>query len=227
MATARLVVNTALRAIGVLGAGREPRTADATDALNALRNLYVTWVNGGVFGRLSDIIPSGTEYKAIGQERIFRLGAQPLSVELPLIVSDEWTEDYGWKSRYYGTVVTYDDSPNEINITFSPAQPIGQVTAPRDGCPIVISDEVGGNTRHWLYNGVTKRWESPEDMLTLDSDAPRSVDHVGLAACLALELADSFGREVGTLTARQASRFQIAMTHRYGMRREQTVGAFV
>lgn len=227
MATARLVVNTALRAIGVLGAGREPRTADATDALTALRGLYATWINGGAFGRLNDIIPSGTEYRAIGQERIFRLGENPLSVELPLIVSDEWTEDYGWKSRYYGTVVTYEDSPNQINITFSPAQPIGQVTPPRDGCPIVISDEVGGQTRHWLYNGVTKRWQCIEDMLILDDEAPRSTDHVGLAACLAMEIADSYGREIGALTVKQASRFKQAMTHRYGFRREPAVGIYV
>ncbi len=219
-------MNTALRAIGVLGAGREPRTADATDALNALRNLYPAWVASGAFGRIEDIVPTGTTYVSSGQERIFRLGPNPLSVTLPTLVGDDGREDYGRRSRYYGTIIEITTSGNVTTVDVRTSQPIGQATPPRDGSVVVISDEVGGETRHWIYDGTTKRWQSPEAMLTLDDDAPRSTDYLGLAACLVMEIADNYGRDVGALTLRQARRYEAALTQRLGMRREAVAGVF-
>ena len=56
MASCRHVINGALRKLGRLGGGREPRTADAADALAALQGLYLSWIASGAFGRLRDVI---------------------------------------------------------------------------------------------------------------------------------------------------------------------------
>jgi hypothetical protein len=54
MATCRTVVSLALRKLGVLGSGREPRLADQTDAFEGLQSLYRTLITTGAFRRLDD-----------------------------------------------------------------------------------------------------------------------------------------------------------------------------
>ena len=102
MATCRHIVNSALRKIGRLGAGREPRVADQTDVLAALQGLYGAWVSAGAFGRLDDVIPTGSSYIAAGGERILRESADTLTVTLPELISYEGTTP----NRYYGTLIT-------------------------------------------------------------------------------------------------------------------------
>lgn len=225
MTTARVIVNSALRKLGRLGAGREARLADAEDTLQALRSMYGSWIASGACGRLCDVIPTGTNYTSRGNERIYRRGENPLTVTLPELVSEGWNRDYG-TDRYggnFGTVITITQNGNEVTVVVEAAQPIGNgVVTPRDMSAVVISDEVGGQTRSWLYDGNVKKWQSIDD-LTLDSDAPRSsADPEGLAACLALEMVDKFGIDVSEFTIRAAARFQTAMTMRFGMRREST-----
>jgi hypothetical protein len=227
VATCRLIVNSALRKLGRLGAGREPRVADQTDVLAALQGLYGSWVASGAFGRLGDVVPTGTNYMASGGERILRESAATLVVTLPELVADSYGTDYGrGPGRYFGTVVTVETVGNDTIVTVEPSQPIGYALPPRDGAVVVISDRFGGNTRTWLYDGHIKLWQELED-LQLDDEAPRSAsDPEGLGATLALEIADTFGAEVGPTTQRQAMRFQVAMTHRYGMRREPVPGVY-
>lgn len=228
MASCRHIVNGALRKLGKLGAGREPRLADATDTLSALQSLYGAWIAGGAFGRLHDVVPTGTTYTAAGNERIVRDSAATLTVVLPELVSDGWVEDYGRPNcRYYGTVITIDQVGDEVTVTVTPGQPVGNnTTTPRDGAPVIISDRIGGQVLTWLYDGTVKRWQAI-DGLTLDDDAPRShADPEGLSACVAMEMADTFGEELGATTIRQANRFQAAMTQAFGMRREQVQGVY-
>lgn len=226
MATARFVINAALRKLGVLASGREARTSDFTDTLEALRGLYGSWIASGAFGRLHDVTPSGTDYQATGHERILRR-TPTLSVTLPELVSDGSFEDYGReRTGYYGTLVTVTDTVDGVSVTIEPGQPLSYATTPRDGAPVVISDTSGGQTAAWLYDGTVKHWERV-DVLDADGDAPRSwADPQGLASCLAMEIADQFGAEVPAASAMQARRFLTSMTQRFGMRREEGVGVY-
>lgn len=228
MATARAIVNGALRKLGRLGGGREPRTADQTDTLAALQSLYGAWIAAGAFGRILDVVPSGTSYTARGNERILRTSADTLSVTLPELVSDASYSDYGRDRRgYYGTIITVTEENGQTIVDVQASQPIGCVEPPRDGSVVVITDREGGETGTWLYDGTIKKWQAIH-LLQLDSEAPRSsADPEGLGAALALEIADTFGAEVGPTTQRQAARFHTAMTHRYGMRRESVAGVYV
>jgi len=226
MATCRHIVNSALRKLGRLGGGREPRTADSTEALAALQGLYGSWIASGAFGRLEDVIPTGSTFTASGGQRIIRNGPD-LEVSLPEAISDGWVNDYGTPRRgYYGTVVKISTEGDNIIVDVEASQPMGCVLPPRDGSPVIITDREGGQTAAWLYDGTLKAWQRV-DALQLDLEAPRTAaDPEGLAATLALEIADTFGAEVGPATNRQAIRFQTAMTHRYGMRREATAGVY-
>lgn len=94
----RSIVNGALRKIGRLGAGREPRAVDSTDTLAALQGMYFSWIATGAFGRLQDVIPV-TDYVARCGERIFRNQSQVSSITLPETVSRwQWwdCDRWGW-----------------------------------------------------------------------------------------------------------------------------------
>lgn len=207
MATCRLVVNTALRKLGVLAAGREPRLADQTDALAALQGLYGAWVAAGAFGRLRDVVPITSPYRACGGEHVLRDSADIMEVELPDLVGRDWFWDYGWLRCccYY--------NPN---------------VPPRDGLVVRITDRIGGETRTWIYEGASKEWQRIED-LQLDDQAPRSTaDMLGLSSCLAMEIADTYGDAgvITQVTAQQAARYKAAMTQRFGVERQPVPGVY-
>lgn len=229
MATARQITNSALRKIGRLGGGREPRLSDQTDVLAALQGMYTAWIAAGSFGRLEDVVPTGTSYVARGNERILRISESQMSVTLPELVDESSFQDYGReRTGYYGTVVTVDtdETTGVVTVDVQPGQPLNYSVTPRDGSPVVIADREGGQVGSWLYDGTAKRWERL-DMLQLDSQAPRSLaDPDGLSALLALEIADTFGAEVGPTTQLQAARYRMAMTHRFGMRQDGVAGVY-
>lgn len=227
MATARTVVNLALRKLGVLGGGRDARPTDAADALAGLQGLYGSWIASGAFGRLHDRVPIGTQYVAQGNERIMRQDASDIEIILPELVSVELVRDFGNdRTGYYGTIITITENAGETVIDVRPSQPIGYSQPPRDGSPVVITDQVTGNILTWLYDGTLKAWQQIES-LQMDNEAPRSTaDLQGLASCLAMEVADQFGAEISDTTARQSARFKMQMTHRYGMRREEIAGCY-
>lgn len=224
MATARFIVNLALRKLGVLGSGREARTSDAADALAALQGLYGSWVATGASGRLRDVVPTGSVYYAEGNERILRESGSTLEVVLPELVSSGYLNDYG--HRCCGTVVLTYDGPDGVVSDVKRSQPVAYARTPRDGSAVIITDRVGGNTQLWLYDGTIKAWQDI-GLLQLDNEAPRSsADAQGLAACLATEIADQFGSEISEVTLAQASRYKMQMTHRYGMVRQEVVGSY-
>ena len=201
MATCRLIVNSALRKLGRLAAAREPRVADQTDTLAALQGLYGSWVAAGAFGRLTDVVPL-TDYVARENERIIRTSAL-ITVTLPAMVTS-----YGEPRPYNEERAAMDARP------------------PRDGAVVQIKDEVGGNVETWIYDGTEREWVTI-DALQLDKTAPRSGDDPeGLAAVLALEVADMFGADVGAGTMRQANRYLVTLTHRYSAPRQAVPGVY-
>lgn len=201
MATARDITNGALRKIGKLAGGREPRTQDASDALEALRGLYRQLINSGAFGRLRDVVPTGEEYTAGENERVFRNSDATLEITLPeLVRRDDPCRPlpYDEEEAYY---------PN--GVTDNAMRP------PRDCSIVVISDAFTGQTVHYIYDGQQKLW-TPLDGLTLDSTAPLAErDPEGLKALLATQIVDEFGGQLGEMTMRQAMNFQTALITRF------------
>ena len=206
MATCRYIVNSALRKLGRLGAGREPRVADAADTLAALQGLYGYWVVAGAFGRLTDVVPL-TNYTARENERVMRDPA------LVTVTMPEMVPTYA-APRPYGQERAW-------NAVFP-----GSARPPRDGAVVQIKDTNGGQFETWVYDGTQREWIGIE-ALQLDSQAPRyGDDPEGLSAALALEVADMFGAEVGQGTARQAARYMTALTHRYSTPRQPVPGVY-
>jgi hypothetical protein len=209
MATCRHVVNGALRKLGRLGGGREPRTADAADALAALQGLYLSWIASGAFGRLRDVIAEA-DIIAVEGCRIIRDEAV-VTVTLPEVVQAYCNPlPYNLERDYYGT------SP--VDTSNRP---------PRDGSVVQIKDTVGGQVASHIYDGTLREWVQVE-MLQMDNEAPRSVtDPEGLSAALAMELADTFGAEIGPTTLRQAGRFTAAMINNPSAPRREAAGVYM
>lgn len=206
MATCRLIVSMALRKLGRLGAGREPRTPDQTDVLAALQGLYRSWIEAGTYGRLMDVIPLA-DMTAGENQRIIR-DATVITVTLP-----EYVPAY--------------DNPLPYGALWQPTSAVDHANRPpRDGSVIQLKDTVAGNVESYIYDGTLREWINI-DALQLDEEAPRSGDPHGLAACLAAEVADEFGAEMGAATQRQAVRYTVAMTHHMSTQRRSVAGVFV
>jgi hypothetical protein len=221
MATCRSIRNLALRKLGVLGAGREPRTADGQDAFDGLKAQYRAMINAGAFGRLCDVIPTGTDYTARRSERIFRNNSDTLTVNLPEMVSGE-----PGCCEYYGSIVTVETVGPTVTVTIEPGQPIGYVTPPHDCMVVVISDAFTGITADFIYDGHIKKWQSIYD-LEIDSQAPLSWrDENGLASLLATTLADQFGGQLSETTVSAARVFQSGLIHRWSMPSQVSAGTF-
>lgn len=207
----RDVINIALRKLGRLGSGREPRQADQQDALEAFRGLYSSWIASGAFGRLSDVIPK-TNYTAGENERVFRTQDATLEITLPETVSqNNWPLPYNLeRDTYQGN---YEGA-------------IGNARTPRDGSVVVISDSFTGLTLSFIYDTATQAWQNVSE-LQLSDNAPRSAsDPMGLASCLAIEISDQFSGELQPATLQQAARYAQAATHRYSMPRATSYGSY-
>lgn len=215
MATCSAIINRALRKIGRLGAGRDARTNDAQDALDVLRGMYVSWISSGAFGRLSDAIAVG-DVTAHGNQRIIREVDSDATITLPLYVSS--VPPYYLPP--YGALWPWVIANNANNINYN-------VKPPRDFSPVVIIDQNTGTSQTWVYDGSLKLWASIDGM-TLESNAPLSdADPDGLAAELAVQIADQFAGEVSPVTISAASRFRQMLTHRYSTPRVEAYGVYV
>jgi len=209
MATARVIINGALRKIGVLAAGREARVNEAQDALEALQGLYQFLISSGAFGRLRDVIPKG-DYTATGNERIFRNTSPVMEITLPEVVPVDWFWGDGWGP--YPPL--YQNAPNYDR------------TTPRDMAVVVIVDAFTATTVTWIYDGAVKLWQSI-DNIGLDDPAPLSFrDSQGLQCLLASRIVDQFGGDMPATTALMAGQFQQSLTTRFSSPRTEGYGVF-
>lgn len=210
MAACRLVVSGALRKLGKLAAGREPRTQEATDALEALRGLYQSLITSGALGRLHDVVPT-TSYTAGENQRILRRDAAVATISLPELVDDVYPS--GFIPPYGARWVP-------------PSTPLSNKRPPRDGSVVVINDAVTGASQQWIYDGHTNEWQAVHS-LTLDSPAPLSErDLTGLQAMLAVQIADEYGGDIPAVTGNQADRFRSALVNRWSMPRRESYGTY-
>jgi len=209
MASCRHVINGALRKLGRLGGGRDPRQADATDALAALQGLYLSWIASGAFGRLRDVIAEA-DITACENSRIIR-DETVVTVTLPEVVP-AYCNPLPYGALWPAVVQNGTDYANR---------------PPRDGSVVQIKDTIGGQVASYVYDGTLRQWVHVE-MLQMDTEAPRSVtDPEGLSAVLAMELADTFGAEIGPTTLRQAGRYTTAMINNPSAPRREAVGVYM
>lgn len=179
----RDVVNGALRKLGVLARGREPRLAEQMDTLQALRGLYGGLITAGTLGRLNDVSPLGTAYTAREGDHVYRDDAATITVTLPdRIPLDAEPGPYGSQ---------WQPPANRTDLT----------RAPKDGAVVRLTDTYVGVTATWIYDAAAGGWATIEE-LGLADEAPLSRrDPNGLQAYLASRVADDFGMDVQGGTA--------------------------
>jgi hypothetical protein len=211
MPTFRTVIDSALRRIGVLGAGQTATPDDYADALLTLQGLFRSLITTGAFGRLRDVTPQHS-YTAGENERIYRRGDDPTqTISLPDMVPDRLT---GWSD--YG----------RHSFTHTRTRPI------RDGAVVTISDRITGKTEDFIHDGQRKVWFSLDDMAVsydpndartlanlnaaLDAECPLSMRDVnGLASTLAISLSADYGSSVPESVTEASRLFLIGLTHNY------------
>jgi hypothetical protein len=216
MATVGDTINGALRKIGVLAAGRQPRAADQADTLATLQGMYRQWINNGTFGRLRDVVPI-TSITAAPNTRIYRNSYDVVTISLPELVSgcsQVWNcLRWGWDEGIY---------PTEP----SPYSQIANATTPRDASVVVISDAPTKVTSEFMYDGQRKEWISVYD-LALTDEAPFSHrDPKGLESVLALQIVDEFAGQVGQMTTAMATQFMAALANRSSSPRVEVAGEY-
>lgn len=202
MATCRAIENTALRKLGVLGAGREPRDAERNDAHTGLQALYRSMINAGAFGRLRDVVPTGSDYTARENERVFRNGDVTLEVTLPELVPICDGPPRPYDQEY----AVYSDQTTDRNMR-----------PPRDCSVVVIEDAFTGDVADFIYDGDLKKWVSIYD-LAIDDNAPLSRrDELGLSSLLAMSISDQFGGALTDSTVGAGRLFQSGLVNRWSM----------
>ena len=82
MATCNDVIRRALHMTGIVALGDVPSADEAEFGMEALQAMYDAWVEGGMFGRLSDVYKT-VDYEAKEQERVISPAA---TITLPVTV---------------------------------------------------------------------------------------------------------------------------------------------
>lgn len=204
MATCRDIATRALRKLGVVAAGRDPRQVDLDSALAALDGLYRMLISAGTFGRLRDVTPL-TDYHAQGMERVNRRHMECQRVYLPAMVADDpvWCDPCVYGARWV--------PPAAVAVGAEP---------PRDCAIVVINDVFSGTETTWIFDGQGHQWQRI-GAFDLDGNAPVSWrDPEGLACLLARELSDEYGAGIGPQTERRAGEFRSALAYRWSSPRE-------
>lgn len=204
--TCRDIATRALRKLGVIRAGAEPKAADAADALASLQSYYMECVTGGAFGRVVNIpLSTAGTVTAGGNQHINVLVDDTVTVDLPSTLPtyhwDTWEpcRDYGWG----------------LNVPFGGTD--GD-NVPPDKSVVMVTDKFTPATRAvYVYDGTVQLWMRV-DTLTDNDEAPLSARNSdGLSALLAFRLADEFGDgSLSALTIQAANRYKLAMVMSYG-----------
>lgn len=191
--TCRDIINSALRKLGVVGQGREPSEAQASDALASLQSLYQELVVGGGFGAQRNRVISSSVV-AVPGDRILKT-APGVVVTLPTIVNDPQAVGWLWD---YGFLHT---QPYLVDMSL-----------------VTVASTLDTTLQQWIYDAQTARWIDLQS-LDLSDPAPlatRGAD--GLAAWLATRVADEYGSgaQVTPITIQAANGFKMSVSMRLG-----------
>lgn len=189
--TCQTIINRALTKLGILGSSSAtPTTADNALGLEALKGIYQRLINSGAFGQLTDVIVT-SDYTAGENERIKTTST--VIITLPDQVSFVGYEPCAG----YGQVGLFTDD--------------NLVRPPRDLAVVSIVYTDNGTIQDYIYDNRLRQWVEI-NALTYTSVAPLALrDEGGLAATLAIDLADEFGQQPTALTLRAAGAFATAL----------------
>lgn len=202
--TANDIATLALKKLGVLRGGGEPKAADAADALASLQSYYMECVTGGAFGRVYNVVMSSAGTVTAGGNQHFNVTTEDeVTVDLPATLPachwDTWMpcRDYGWG----------------LNVPLGSDQ---NVVVPKDKSVVMVTDQYGDSRATYLYDGTVQRWMRIDTLAGTD-EAPLSARNPdGLASLLAARISDLFGLEVSPLTFQSANKFRMQMVTNYG-----------
>lgn len=198
------VVRLALKKLGVLRPGGEPKAADAADSAASLISWYQECINKGTFGRVGDLVVSeATEATAYPNVHINEM-VSGVTINLPDTVPyDYWytwrpCRDYGW-----GLNAPLGGDPG--------------VNVPRDKSVIQITSKLDDTRATYIYDGTVQRWMRI-DTLALTSEAPLSARGFdGLASVLATRLIDFYGPDLlSPSTIQSANSYKTALVTNHG-----------
>lgn len=188
------LISRSLRMLRVLGAQREPSAAQAATGLEALQSLVLS-LPGATWWR--DVTISAA-YTAGENERIFAQSGGPFTISGPQLTSGGHPILFCCDT-YYVACSGADDRPI------------------KDGARVQMLD-ADANALTQMYRADMQVW-LPASGLTLTSTVPVNADmEDGLAAMLAVRLADDFGRDIKAATATLAIKTTSRMRARYGQR---------
>ena len=191
MSTVQTVLNRALQKLGVISAGNNPEASDNALALQALKGLFRHYRTSGAFGKVYEVLPTLASYTVLEGDHVIR-SSITTQINLPdTIAADGDFTDYGVE----GVFITDQNS----------------IRPPRDMSYASITDQDTGLTTDYIYDGQIAQWICVET-LTYNSICPLSFrDENGLAACLAMHVADEFGQQPTELIMRASNRFEEAL----------------
>jgi len=201
MATCRDIIKGAMKKLAVLPIGREPTAAQAEDALDILEGTYRELVGQGVFGRLTDVLVTGSAYAAREQERVVCQNGAGVTVTLPDTIT----------AALLAAAPACTDIPYGAYPSCCPEPCLPR--PPYDGACIVVADLNSCVELYYVYDANRALWAGL-DHLTLDMLAPLSGRYEnGLKAKLAVRLASGYGRDVTPLLQGEVNGFhyQLAM----------------
>lgn len=205
MQTCRDIIRSALKKLGIIRAGGQPKASDADDALLSLASFYMECITQGTFGRVFNVQMSQAGTVTAGGNQHFNILTEDvvtvdLPASLPANCWDNWRpcRDYGWG----------------LNI---PVAADENVVVPRDKSVVMVTSQYDATVRAtYIYDSTVQQWLRI-DTLDLNSEAPlsaRSPD--GLAAVLAMRIADEYGTPPTSLTVQAAGRYKTALVSNFG-----------
>lgn len=214
METIRGVITRALKKLSVIRGSGQPTADQAADGLASLASLYQELITNGTCGRIHSV-PIDRAFDGVAgyNQHISVVTDEAVTIELPATMPRYWCcnwrpcRDYGW-----GLSVPYND---------------GLMTPP-DLSVVRVTDQFGPSRATYLYDDPIQRWLRVDDLdITVDSgvlnrEAPLSARNIdGLAALLAVRIADEYGAELlQPLTVQAANRYKIALVSAYGYAKE-------
>lgn len=185
MALARDIIRRALRLIGVLRSGAQPGGSDASDGLERLQGLILAMPGLNQNGRWNEVSVKTGTYSAHPGDRV--TVTLPGVVTLPALI-DPLALNWDWGN--YGTQFGWDG--------LNPRPPL-------DLTRVMIIG--GANPGTWLYSATKGAWAKANG-LAIGTELPFGPeDDGGLAAQLAVTLAEEYGlaEDVGPRTVALAA----------------------
>jgi hypothetical protein len=216
MTTCTDIITLALSKLGVAGGLKAPGEVDLNLGLTTLQSYYRQLISSGKLGRVRPVSPIG-DHIAGENERIFRASDFRGVIDLPTFIVEAW---HGGDFR----ICHYDHHPADRTMP----------RPPRDGAFVIINDARSGNSEDYIYDGYVNQWVGIHDLNlghgenVTDANGniidvvPPSVpplanrDANGLAALLAVKLADHYGQTPSALTLRDANAWEAALLNGFG-----------